>query len=194
MSSAASLLAIRPAGGFGLIHADPPWRFLVRSRKGLGRSAEMHYATMTLADLMRLPVEAVAARDCVLVLWGTNPMMPECLDVMRAWGFRYSTKGTWAKVGQSGKVQIGTGYRLRNADESFCIGLRGAPPVVDRGVASLIVAPRREHSRKPEAIYGLAKRLVGPGVQALDLFSRETRPGWQSWGLEAGKFDTQGEV
>lgn len=185
---AASLLALRPPGGFSFIMADPPWRWEARSEKGHAHSPQAHYACTSLEAITALPIEALAARDCVLWLWGTNAMWPAQLAVIAAWGFRYSTAGTWGKVDDVGRIQIGTGYWLRNSDEPYAIALRGRPRICDRGIRSLILAPRREHSRKPDQAYANAERMVPEGHR-LDLFSRASRPGWTAWGHEAGKLD-----
>ena len=74
---------------YSIIYADPPWRYKVYSKKGLGRSAESHYPTMELEDIRALPVGTLAADDCVLFLWTTIPLLHDCFSVMRAWGFSY---------------------------------------------------------------------------------------------------------
>ena len=71
---------------YSIIYADPPWRYKVYSKKGLGRSAESHYPTMELEDIRALPVGTLAADDCVLFLWTTIPLLHDCFSVMRAWG------------------------------------------------------------------------------------------------------------
>ncbi|WP_241699982.1 MT-A70 family methyltransferase [Tabrizicola fusiformis] len=178
--------ALRPVGGFGLIMADPPWAYDMRSEKGYAKSPEAHYGTMPLSWIKALPVEALAAADCLLWLWHPASMTPDALEVIGAWGFRFKTGGHWAKVGASGKQAFGTGYILRNAGEPWMIATRGAPRTT-KAVRSVIIAPAREHSRKPDEAYADAERLM-PNVQRLDLFSRQRRPGWASWGNEVDKF------
>lgn len=177
---------LRPAGGFDLIMADPPWAYEMRSDRGYAKSPEAHYRTMPLSWIKSLPVEALAAPDCLLWLWHPAPMTPEALEVISAWGFTFKTAGHWAKVGVSGKQAFGTGYLLRNAGEPYMVATRGAPRTT-KGVRSVIIAPTREHSRKPDLAYDAAEKLM-PEARRLDLFSRQHRPGWTSWGDEAGKF------
>lgn len=182
------LTAICPPGGFDLIMADPPWRFTTRSAKGItAKGAGGHYGTMTLAEIKAMPVADLAARDCLLWLWATNPMLPDALDVLRAWGFTFKTAGHWAKRTRHGKLAFGTGYILRCAGEPFLIGTRGQPRTA-RNVRSVIEGPVREHSRKPDEAFDAAVRLM-PSARRLELFSRQTRPGWHGWGNEIGKFD-----
>ena len=75
---------------FGVIYADPPWRFEPYTRDtGMDRAADNHYPTMTLDEIKALDVPSIAAEDCVLFLWATAPMLPQALEVMTAWGFTY---------------------------------------------------------------------------------------------------------
>ena len=180
--------------GFDLIKADPPWRFATRSRKGVtAKGAGGQYRTMSLEDIKSMPVADVAARDCVLWLWATNPMLPQAFDVMAAWGFTFKTAGHWAKTTRHGKLAFGTGYLLRCAGEPFLIGTRGRPKTA-RNVRSVVMGPVREHSRKPDESFAAAEQLVSRDVlgrdpRRLELFSRQEREGWTVWGDQTGKFD-----
>ena len=206
-------LALRPAGGFGLIMADPPWSYEMRSPKGYAKAPEGQYATMKPADIAALPVELLAAPDCLLWLWAINPKLPEALEVIRAWGFTFKTAGTWVKRTTRGRDAFGTGYILRSSNEPFLIGTRGAPkttratrsmiPTYDDGFHSLqggdwpsgtitIEALAREHSRKPDEAFRAAEALM-PGVQRLELFSRQRRAGWSVWGNEVDKYGGAGD-
>ena len=190
-----------------MIMADPPWPTEMRSDNGYAKSPEAHYKTMPLAEIAALPVELLAARDCMLWLWARNPQLPEAIDVLRAWGFTFKTAGTWVKRSTHGKLSMGTGYILRSANEPFLIGTRGRPRVASRSVRSALIThdscsdieadtwpistitiegPARGHSIKPEAGYEAAVELL-PDVQRLELFSRTNRAGWSVWGDEAGK-------
>lgn len=189
--------------GFDLIMADPPWRFELWSGRGEDKSAQAHYQTMTIDRIAALPVGELAKLDSVLWLWATWPLLLACDDaplgrlsarspagdVMAAWGFRYVTGGVWGKQTATGRIAFGTGYRLRCASEPFLIGVKGNPQTA-KDVRNLVMGQVREHSRKPDAAYEAAERLM-PGARRLDLFSRQSRPGWAAWGLEVGKFDTK---
>jgi len=177
--------ALRPP--YSLIMADPPWAFRAYSERGLGKSPQAHYLTMSLDDIKALPVASLATPDAILWLWATNPMLPQAFEVVDAWGFQFKSAGHWVKRTTTGKLAFGTGYILRSAGEPFLIGTRGKPQTT-RSVRSVIEGPVREHSRKPDEAYQAAEALM-PGARRLDLFSRESRPGWDAWGAEAGKFD-----
>lgn len=176
-----------PDGPFDLIMADPPWTFRTRSLKGItAKGAGGQYATMTLSEIAALPVASVAAPNCLLWLWATNPMLPEALHVLRAWGFDYRTAGHWSKKTADGCQAFGTGYILRCAGEPFLIGVRGQVKTA-RNVRSVIEGPIREHSRKPDEAFAAAEALI-PGAKRLELFSRQPRAGWETWGDEAKRF------
>lgn len=173
---------------YRVIYADPNWKFLTRSQKGEGKSPQAHYNCDSLEDIARLPVATLAAPDCALVMWGTAPMLPDQLAVMECWGFEFKTAGAWAKRSRAGKSwQFGGGFILRSAAEFFLIGTRGDPKPKSKSVRNLIVAPVREHSRKPEEGWQMCERLFdGPYVE---LFARQRRPGWDCWGNETEKFE-----
>ena len=179
--------ALRPLS-YDVLMIDPPWSFDNWSEGGNGKNAKAHYACMSTTDIAALPVGHLARGDAWLWLWATYPMLPEALDVMRAWGFTFVTAGSWIKRGESGKLAMGTGYVLRSCSEPFLLGRFGRPRTFSRSIRNVLEAPRREHSRKPDEAYAMAEALFGEG-RRLDLFSRESRPGWDAFGFEAGKFD-----
>ena len=182
---------------YAVIYADPPWTFQTHSDKGKGRSAEAHYDCMSLADIKALPVADMAAQDCVLLLWVTDPHLRNAFEVIEAWGFAYKTVGFyWAKKNKlseplpyGGLMGIsdpgwfmGTGYWTRANPEQCLLATRGHPKRLNADVRKLIVSSRREHSRKPDEVYERIERLcAGP---YLELFARQRRAGWDAWGSE----------
>lgn len=174
-------------GSYGLIVADPPWHFSVYSEKGEEKSAQAHYDTMSIDEIARLPVGDLAAQSCVLWLWATAPMIDQQIAIAARWGFTFKTSGVWVKTTRTGKLAFGTGYVLRNCHEPFIIATSGSPQT-SKSVRSVVMAPGREHSRKPDVAFEVAEQLV-PNVARIELFSRENRTGWDAWGDEAGKFD-----
>lgn len=179
--------ALRPADGFGLIMADPPWQYENWSAPGEHKNASAKYACAPLDWIAGLPVQALAANDCLLWRWATNPMLPQALEVLAAWGFAFRTAGHWVKRTRHGKLAFGTGYVLRSAGEPFLIGARGAPRTT-RAVRSVIEGRTRAHSQKPESGYAAAEALM-PGARRIELFSRMDRPGWAVWGDQAGTLE-----
>ncbi|WP_126146969.1 MT-A70 family methyltransferase [Synechococcus elongatus] len=170
---------------YKLILADPPWQY----RNSQNGAAGKHYGLMSTDDLCALPVPDLADDDSVLLLWSTNPCLPEALKVMEAWGFQYKTKLVWIKVcdHQEGvplekvKLSYGTGYWCRGNAEDILIGVRGKPPA-PRSLYLGLISNRFWHSRKPESIHHYAESISqGP---YLEMFARCRRPHWDSWGDE----------
>lgn len=173
---------------YHVVLADPPWNYETYSEKGQGKSASQHYSVMSLDVLKELPVYLLAADDAVLVMWTTQSHLPQAFELMAAWGFAYSTAGAWAKQSSTGRSwAFGTGYTFRSAAEFFIVGTMGQPKCAVHDVRNLIVAPVREHSRKPDEMYVALERMF-PKVRKCELFSRGSRRGWEHWGLEHGKF------
>lgn len=175
---------------YGVILADPPWSFAVYSNKGKGRSANAHYETMTLDDIKNYPIQEYAADHCVLFMWVTDPMLEHGLEVIKSWGFTYKTIGfVWCKTKKNAIAPwytndfvIGTGYYTRANPEQCLLATKGYPRRRFADVRKLIVAPRREHSRKPDEVYGRIERLCsGP---YLELFARNQQQGWDAIGAE----------
>jgi len=175
-----------PLFAYGLIMADPPWAYENWSAAGEHKNASAKYTCMDIDAIKRLPVGHLAAPDCVLWLWATNPLLPEAIETMRAWGFEYKTAGHWSKKTVRGNQAFGTGYILRCAGEPFLIGTIGNPKTT-RSTRSVIEGLAREHSRKPDEAFTAAEKLV-PNVRRLELFSRQERLGWDVWGNETAKF------
>lgn len=157
------------------------------SEAGEEKSPQAQYRTMPIDEIKRMPVLDLAATDCLLWLWAVNPMLPQAIDVLAAWGFEFKTAGTWLKTTKHGKINFGTGYILRGSNEPFLIGTRGSPRT-SKSVRSGFTGLIREHSRKPEEAYDAAEKLM-PKARRLDMFSRTDRPGWTAWGDETGKFE-----
>ena len=165
---------------YAVLYADPPWHFEVYNEEsGVERAAGNHYPTMSLEDICALPVLSLATPDAVLFMWTTAPHLRESFDVLVAWGFEYKTNIVWMKD------KIGLGYFVRNQHELLLVATRGdmpSPSPANRP-PSVISAPRREHSRKPDEAYALIERMY-PELPRIELFARQTRPGWARWGNE----------
>lgn len=189
------------SGRYTVIYADPPWSYRDRRdkpavyggnpRPRMQGGAAAHYPTMALDDIKSLPVPEIAADDAVLFLWATAPLLPEAIEVMQAWGFEYKTVGfVWVKTNRrSGTPFLGMGHWTR-ANAEFCLlGVRGKPKRVDATVRSVVIAPVREHSRKPDEVRERIERLMGD-VPRIELFARERPAGWDVWGLEVPDEET----
>lgn len=186
-----------PCLPYSVIYADPPWLFKTRSDKGIVKSPQAQYDCMGIEDIKALPVQFCSDEDCVLFMWATWPLLQEGLDVIKAWGFQYKTglawhkrSSTWTPDSPNPKTAFGTGYIFRSASECLLVGTRGRPQLKNRSTRNVLEAAVREHSRKPDQCYGMIEAMYdGP---YLELFARQSAPGWDVWGNQTEKFDFGG--
>jgi N6-adenosine-specific RNA methylase IME4 len=162
---------------FPVLLADPPWRFEAPTLIG-SRAIELHYPTMPLAEICALPVEEIAADNAVLFLWALPSMIPEAIEVITAWGFRWKTHGAWRKP------RMSTGFWLRNTLEDIIIATRGSMPPPAHVDAFLFEAPAGQHSEKPPEVRERIAELY-PDCGRIELFARDAAPGWAAWGNQA---------
>lgn len=165
-------------GKFSLILADPPWDDDFGANR---RSTENHYPTMSIEDILAMPVSDIAHEQCMLFMWATSPMLELALNVVKAWGFDYRTQIVWVKP------SIGTGQYVRQRHELLLVCRRGDHPAPNATLLpdSVIEAPRGEHSAKPEIFHEVIERMY-PEATRIELFRRGApRTGWSAWGAEA---------
>ncbi len=173
-------------GKYKTILVDPPWdqkmtgQYATSQKK---RKCVLPYNTMTLDDICRLPVAALADDGCHLWLWTTNQFLRAGFDVMDAWGFKYLAPVTWVKPS-------GLGNWFVHRTQTILFGYK--PPLrMNRGryfPTVLEAGIPRKHSEKPESSYQMIEAISdGPRVE---LFARPwsplfpTRDGWDVWGNE----------
>jgi len=178
---------------YGVILADPPWRFENQSWRATmpeeqvvyERGTDKHYPSMSIDDICDLPIVDCAAENSVLFLWATWPHIQASFDVINAWGFEYRTIAwVWAKMNPSSMgFHMGLGYYTRSNTEPCLLAVRGSMVPTAKDVMALIVSPIRQHSRKPDEQYGKIARLY-PNESCLELFARRPHPGWDVWGNE----------
>ncbi len=188
ISASDDLLAFAKGHRFRTVLADPPWRF----QNSTGKVAPEHkrlsrYGTMTLGAIKDLPVSHVAADVAHLYLWVPNALLPDGIEVLRAWGFQYKSNIVWHKVRKDGGSDgRGVGFYFRNVTELVLFGVRGknartlAP---GRRQVNLFATRKREHSRKPDEQYEIIE-ACSPGPY-LEMFARGVRSGWTVWGNQA---------
>jgi len=164
-----------PKGNFSIIYADPPWEYRLETRG----AAAHHYNTEGLDKLKKLKIPTT--ENAVIFMWATNPKLNEALELLESWGFEYKTNMVWIKD------KFGTGYWVRGQHELLLIGTKGKvriPPAHLR-LSSVIKAQRTQHSKKPD-IYGRIE-IMFPKQKYLELFARNKRENWESWGNEIDK-------
>ena len=145
----------------------------------------MPYPTMATQEICALPVASVAAPDCALFLWAVPSRLPDALAVIHAWGFTYRTIAfTWVKrTPLDTGFLLGRGYWTHSNAEPCLLATKGHPMRVGTGVSSLVVSPRREHSRKPDEVRDKIIHICGDAPRA-ELFARQKVEGWSAWGNE----------
>jgi len=179
---------------YNVIYADPPWSY---SDKGFGKNPNKisikgsfapeagRYETMTLEAIKLLPVKQISSKDCVLLMWATSPFLPDALDVMKSWGFRFKTVAfCWSKITVTGKEVANLGQWTMGNVELCLLGTRGSPKRLAKNVRQLVIDKRIEHSRKPEEVRKRIEILFG-NVPRLEMFARGAIDGWDVWGDEA---------
>ena len=187
-SPGADLLRVADGRQFATILADPPWQFQNRTGKVAPEHKRLNrYGTMELSDICGLPVEHIADDPAHLYLWVPNALLPEGLQVMDAWGFRYVSNIIWEKVRKDGGPDgRGVGFYFRNVTEILLFGVRGKKARTlqpGRSQVNIIRSRKREHSRKPDEQYPIIEGCSwGPRIE---LFSRGKREGWSVWGNQA---------
>ena len=167
---------------YQIIYADPPWRY---DQKGLQGAAEKHYSTMSLEDICKLPVGSISAKDSILFLWATFPQLPAALRVISAWGFKYKTVAfLWLKKNRKADSWFfGLGFWTRGNAEVCLLATRGHTKRQSSKIHQFIISPIEAHSKKPDIVRDKIVELAGD-VPRIELFARQTTPGWDVWGNE----------
>jgi N6-adenosine-specific RNA methylase IME4 len=172
-----------PAGQYRVVYADPPWQYGDERTSLAGYSdsaAAAQYPTMPLADICAMEVKAMAAPDAVLFLWATFPLLPEGLEVVKAWGFTYKTAFVWDKQ----RANMGNYHNA--CAELLLVATRGScTPEIDTRFQQVQAYARARHSEKPEDWRRLIDGMYPSGPR-IELFRRGDAPaGWVVWGNEA---------
>ena len=169
-------------GKYNIIYADPPWRYDDRTCSG---TCEIHYPTIKIEDLCKLPIKELAAPDCILFLWTTYPKLREALQLIEAWGFKYKSIGfQWIKKNKSGNgFFFGLGRWTRGNTEPCLIATKGKPKRLANNISQLIFEPIEQHSKKPDIVRDKIVELVGD-LPRVELFARQAIEGWDVWGNE----------
>lgn len=176
---------------YACITLDPPWA----EYGGGGRGAQRHYALLETSEIARVILRSPAWRpapDAHLWVWATSNFLVDGLALIDTLGFRYVRDYVWVKTFSTAKevepkLQIGLGQYARGAHELCLFATRGRAQLPDVAPPSVLFAPRREHSRKPDRAVTEWFERVSPGPR-LEMFARTARPGWDAWGFEVDKF------
>lgn len=165
---------------FQIIYADPPWSYW----EGGEKNQSLHYQTMSIDEIKKLPVNRITDDNSILFLWVTFPILKESLELIDAWGFKYSTAGfVWVKKNEkSNSYFFGNGSWTRANAELCLIATKGSVTRIDASISQVLDDVIGEHSEKPKRVRELITRLVGE-LPRIELFSRNTKDdGWFNWG------------
>ena len=170
---------------YEIIYADPPWAYLWgKGKEGGHFSPEKHYKTMPTADICNLNIKRLANKNCVLFLWATMPCLPDAIQVIKSWGFKYKTCAfTWVKTKRDGTPLAGMGSYTKSNTEICLLGMRGHIKSIDKTVRQIVMHPRLGHSVKPPVIRDKIVQLFGD-IPRIELFARQKVSGWDCWGNE----------
>jgi len=173
-----------PDKKYNIIYADPPWSYNDMKNRD-PKMGGISYPTMTLEEIkmLRFMINKLAAKDCALFMWATMPLLREALEVIEAWGFKYTTCAfTWVKQNPSGQgIYSGLGHWTNGNAELCLFAKRGAPKRQAKNVKQIAMYPRGRHSAKPPEIRDRIVELIGD-VPRIELFARQKADGWDSWG------------
>lgn len=169
---------------YATIVADPPWSYeegwapFGPTSTGGDRPGRrpLPYSAMSVEDIAAMPVASIAAEDAHLYLWTTNRYLRASFDVVEAWGFKPSQTLVWCKP----PMGIGPGGAFSITTEFVVFARRGRLPHKARLDTTWWTWSRRRHSQKPPPFMDIVER-VSPGPH-VELFSRDPRLGWDSWG------------
>lgn len=189
-NSAAQDFVTEVQGKYKTILADPPWRFM----NSTGKVAPEHkrlsrYPTLSLQEILDIPVNSIADENCHLYLWVPNALLAEGLETMRKWGFTYKTNVIWYKIRKDGGPDgRGVGFYFRNVTELVLFGIKGKMRTLKPGrtQVNIMSTRKREHSKKPDELYNIIEKCSsGP---YLEMFARGNRKGWSVWGNQAEEY------
>jgi site-specific DNA-methyltransferase (adenine-specific) len=166
---------------YNIIYADPPWKYKTDVSK--------HYETVPIKDIYTFPIDQIEAENCALFLWVTFPILPQALETVQKWGFRYVTVAfNWIKINKNKKTPfVGLGNWTRANAEICVLGIKGKLKRRSNRVSQIVLSPLREHSRKPDEIRDKIVELMGD-LPRIELFARQGAKGWDCWGNETKKF------
>ncbi len=163
---------------YQIIYADPPWSYRNKNTGGSMKSGAIaKYPTMTTDEICQLPIRDITAKDSVLFLWATVPLIQDAFKVMEAWGYKYKTMLTWRKI-----MSLGMGFWFRGQTEHLLLGVKGKVKAFRIQKANFVECKVLKHSQKPQQFRDLIE-MTGLNPK-IELFARQKTEGWDVWGNE----------
>ena len=180
---------------YQIIYADPPWSYQDKSCNG---NALDHYQTQDLEWIKGLGggLKEITDDNCVLFLWATYPLLPEALEVIEAWGFKYkSIAFQWVKLNPKSKTPFyGLGRWTRGNTEPCLLAVKGKPKRKANNVFQLIQEPIGKHSAKPPLVRNKIVELMGD-LPRLEMFARKEEglfehKDWEGWDIYGNEVES----
>lgn len=172
---------------YQIIYADPPWSYRNKKTGGsMSSGSESKYPTLSLDEIVNIPIKNISDKNSVLFLWATVPLMPEAFSVMGAWNFKYKTMLTWRKI-----MSLGMGHWFRGQCEHLLFGVRGKIKAFRLQEPNFIQCKVLKHSQKLEEFRSLINRAtknMNP-CNKIELFARQKVEGWTSIGYDIDRID-----
>jgi len=172
---------------YNVLYVDPPWSYRNKNTGGSMKSgSSAKYDVLTVEELCELPIRYVTEKDACLFLWVTVPLIPQGLQVMEAWGFKYKTSLFWRKI-----MSLGMGFWWRGQVECLFFGTRGNIKAFRTQKANIIQSKALKHSEKPEEF----RKLIDESITTIDnpkkleLFGTKKVEGWEVIGREVDGLD-----
>lgn len=165
---------------YKIIYADPPWSYYL----GGDRNASTKYDVMPLEAIKKMKVNEIADENSILCMWATCPLLDNCIDVVKAWGFNYVTAiFVWVKRNKvTNSWFAGCGHHTRANAEIVLLGKRGVGVKrINKTVKQIIDTPLTKHSQKPDSVRNKIIKIYGD-VERIELFSRSRVAGWDVFG------------
>lgn len=169
---------------YKIIYADPPWSYNDKRRGFRDPGASEKYDTQSEDWIKNLHVKDIAEKDSVLFLWATSPLLPQAIETMKTWGFKFKTVAfVWVKKTKNGKQVHNLGRWTMGGAEIVLLGVKGKPKRLVKNIKQIVEAERTIHSRKPDEVRKRIVELMGD-IPRIELFARERAPGWDAFGNE----------
>lgn len=172
---------------YGLIYADPPWKQSKGGKKSVRENSSgkpLDYPTCSLDEIkehLRLATESTT-ENSILFLWTIDKYLFEAQQIAESLGYKLHARMIWDKV-----TGIPAAFTVRYGHEYLLYMYKGKlTPVAkdERGKIHTVFRERvTKHSKKPDIAYEIIERLY-PDLKKLEMYARETRDGWDSFGNE----------
>ena len=173
-----------PDKKYKIIYADPPWSYNDKM-SGHSFSLDHEYETQDISWIKKLPVQDIADKDCILFLWAVSPMLPEAIETIKTWGFKYTTLAfCWLKETPLHQITVSNLGRWTMGGVELCLlAKKGKPQRICKNIKQVVFEIRERHSKKPEQVRNDIVRLMGD-IPRIELFARQKTEGWDVWGNE----------